>query len=92
MIRKENESLYRKASRNHFGKIKIWKKHLVLQKKTLDLTQKLDYYNELNGLLQTYINEKQQELLCNQITDESITGNQQENIECSNTVTLRWRE
>ncbi|GBC15917.2 hypothetical protein GLOIN_2v1873051 [Rhizophagus irregularis DAOM 181602=DAOM 197198] len=61
-------------------------------KKTLDLTQKLDYYNELNGLLQTYINEKQQELLCNQTTDESITGNQQENIECSNTVTLRWRE
>ncbi|PKB96841.1 hypothetical protein RhiirA5_385066 [Rhizophagus irregularis] len=34
-------------------------------KKALDLTQKLDCYNELNGLLQTYIDEKQQELLCN---------------------------
>ncbi|CAB4383362.1 unnamed protein product [Rhizophagus irregularis] len=40
-------------------------------KKALDLTQKLDCYNELNGLLQTYIDEKQQELLCNQTTDES---------------------
>ncbi|EXX60449.1 hypothetical protein GLOIN_2v1794311 [Rhizophagus irregularis DAOM 181602=DAOM 197198] len=34
-------------------------------KKALDLTQKLDCYNELNGLLQIYIEEKQQELLCN---------------------------
>jgi hypothetical protein len=60
-------------------------------KKALDLTQKLDCYNELNGLLQTYIDEKQQELLCNQTTDENTTGNQQENIECSNPVTSRRR-
>ncbi|CAB4386870.1 unnamed protein product [Rhizophagus irregularis] len=52
-------------------------------KKALDLTQKLDCYNELNGLLQTYIEEKQQELLCNQTTDENTAGNQQENIKCS---------
>ncbi|PKY41491.1 hypothetical protein RhiirA4_539632 [Rhizophagus irregularis] len=60
-------------------------------KKALDLTQKLDCYNELNGLLQTYIEEKQQELLCNQTTDENTAGNQQENIECSNPVTSRRR-
>ncbi|CAG8666653.1 uncharacterized protein OCT59_021874 [Rhizophagus irregularis] len=61
-------------------------------KKALDLTQKLDCYNELNGLLQTYIEEKQQELLCNQTTDENTAGNQQENIKYFNPVTSRHHE
>ncbi|CAB4494316.1 unnamed protein product [Rhizophagus irregularis] len=81
-----------KSFKESFWQNQNMEKAFGFAKKTLDLTQKLNYYNELNGLLQPYINEKQQELLCNQTTDKSITGNQQKNIECSNTVTLRWRK
>lgn len=65
-----------------------------IARKALDLAQKLNCYNELNGMLQLFIDEKQHELLQkSQITDkENIRDdhqNDESNIICSNPVTSR---
>ncbi|GBC25428.2 hypothetical protein GLOIN_2v1776592 [Rhizophagus irregularis DAOM 181602=DAOM 197198] len=69
---------------------------LGIARKALDLTQKLNCYNELNGLLQMFIDEKQQELLQkDQTIDKENSNDHQRNDEsdiiCSNPVTSRRR-
>ncbi|POG60143.1 hypothetical protein GLOIN_2v1817146 [Rhizophagus irregularis DAOM 181602=DAOM 197198] len=69
---------------------------LGIARKALDLVQKLNCYNELNGLLQMFIDEKQQELLQKgQTIDKENSNDHQRNDEsdiiCSNPVTLRRR-
>ncbi|CAB4384439.1 unnamed protein product [Rhizophagus irregularis] len=69
---------------------------LGIARKALDLAQKLNCYNELNGLLQMFIDEKQQELLQkDQTIDKENSNDHQRNDEsdiiCSNPVTSRRR-
>ncbi|CAB4375410.1 unnamed protein product [Rhizophagus irregularis] len=69
---------------------------LGIARKALDLVQKLNCYNELNGLFQMFIDEKQQELLQKgQTIDKENSNDHQRNDEsdiiCSNPVTSRRR-
>ncbi|CAG8680557.1 12862_t:CDS:2, partial [Funneliformis mosseae] len=74
---------------------------LGLARKVLDLAQKLDCFNEVNGIFQNFIEDKQQELLqkhnkeslnnTRQITDENNTNEIEHGIGCSNPITSRHR-
>ncbi|CAB4437149.1 unnamed protein product [Rhizophagus irregularis] len=65
---------------------------LGLARKLLDLAQKLDCFNEVNGMFQNFIDIKQQELLQKQqeITDKDVNEKENE-INCFNPITSRRR-
>ena len=65
---------------------------LGLARKLLDLAQKLDCFNEVNGMFQNFIDNKQQELLQKQqeITDKDVNEKENE-INCFNPITSRRR-
>ncbi|PKY56420.1 hypothetical protein RhiirA4_428235 [Rhizophagus irregularis] len=65
---------------------------LGLARKLLDLAQKLDCFNEVNGMFQNFIDNKQQELLQKQqeITDKDVNEKENEK-NCFNPITSRRR-
>ena len=63
---------------------------LGLARKLLDLAQKLDCFNEVNGMFQNFIDDKQQELLQKhqEIMDNDNVNGKENEIKCSNPITL----
>jgi len=65
---------------------------LGLARKVLDLAQKLDCFNEANGMFQNFIDDKQQELLQKHQEVTNKVDEKENEIECSNPITSRRRE
>ena len=70
-----------------------YRRPLGLARKLLDLAQKLDCFNEVNGMFQNFIDDKQQELLQKhqEIMDNDSVNGKENEIKCSNPITSRHR-
>jgi hypothetical protein len=94
------EKVYTEKLQNIVSAKAKYGRSLGFARKALDLAQKLNCHNELNGMLQTFIDEKQQELLynCRTTDKENVIVDQREKnescnkeINCTNPVTSRRR-
>ena len=97
------ESVYTKQLQSIVSTKAKYGRSLGLAKKVLDLAQKLDCFNEVNGMFQNFLDDKQTELLGLQISNKENLQIGNENnvnigmmtenpVNCSNPMTSRRRE